>query len=68
MLISQGRVSGLNSSQNGPVNVCLQGSFYEDTGILKIKVVEVIIAWVTYISLILLHLTYNYKIYVNSIF
>jgi hypothetical protein len=39
---------------------------HEDTGILGIKVSDRVIQWLLYISLILLHLTYIYKISVNN--
>jgi hypothetical protein len=41
--------------------MCVKDNHYEDMAILRINVSDRIIIWLTYISLILLYLTYIYK-------
>jgi len=58
---AQGRIFGFSSNRKGPINICPNVSRYKDIGVLGIKVADGILLLVTYISLILLHLTYIYK-------
>jgi hypothetical protein len=61
MSTAQGRICGLNSSRKGAINECPKLNPYEDVDILRIKVADGITEWVSYMLLILLHLTYICK-------
>jgi hypothetical protein len=64
MFVVKGRAFRLNSSRKCGVNVKSESQFLRRYGHFDIKFLTEYC--ITYISLILLHVTYIYKIYVNN--
>jgi hypothetical protein len=48
------------------INICPKDIWYEDMAILQIKVTNRVIVWITFILLVLFHITYIYKNFYQS--